>query len=246
MVVLLWFSTGPIASCAVEGSATAETLFDAGNKAYEQGKYSDAIAAYEKIERSVGASSALFFNLGNARLKAGQTGRAITAYRMAKRLAPRDADVRANLQFARNQVQGPTVYRNLWERWLDWLSLNEWTTVTACCIWIFFLLITLRQCMPALRQSFRALVPIFGVASILLLGCVVALYHERGTRMTIVVSDVAIAHQGPLDESPPAFTAHDGAELRLLDIKDDWFQVTTDSRRIGWLRKNDAMLVPQM
>ena len=48
-------------------------------------------------------------NLGNAYFKSGQLGKAIAAYREAEQMSPRDPDVRANLRFARNQVQGPTL-----------------------------------------------------------------------------------------------------------------------------------------
>ena len=40
-------------------------------------------------------------------------------------------DVRANLQFARNQVQGPTRRPGRVEGWLGTLSLNEWMALAA-------------------------------------------------------------------------------------------------------------------
>src|SRR5689334_17765004 len=111
---LLWLMT-----CAWNGRAqTPLAAFDAANKLYEQGKYAEGAGAYEKILQTGTASPALYFNLGNAFFKSGQIGRAIIAYRQAQRLTPRDPDVRANLQFARNQVQGPTLAASRWERWL--------------------------------------------------------------------------------------------------------------------------------
>ena len=44
-------------------------------------------------------SPALLFNYGNAEFKAGHLGKAIAAYRRAELLAPRDAEIRANLAF---------------------------------------------------------------------------------------------------------------------------------------------------
>ena len=68
-------------------------------------------------------------NLGNAWLKAGQIGRAVRAYRQAEALAPRDPDIRANLQIARNQAgdNNPALPGNRWTRWIGRLTLNEWT-----------------------------------------------------------------------------------------------------------------------
>ena len=74
------------------------TAFDSANKLYEQGKFSDAAAAYEKLLHSGQASTALYFNLGNAYFKAGQIGRAIAAYDQAEQFTPRDPDLGATMR----------------------------------------------------------------------------------------------------------------------------------------------------
>src|SRR5438046_2829373 len=89
-------------------AADTATAFDAANKLYEQGKFAEAASGYESLVQSNSASPALHFNLGNALFKSGQIGRALLAYRQAEQMTPRDPDVRANLQFARKQAQGPT------------------------------------------------------------------------------------------------------------------------------------------
>src|SRR5579864_8879588 len=104
----------------------SSSAFDAANKLYAEGKFNEAAGAYEKLLQSGRESEAIYFNLGNALFKANKLGRAIAAYQQAERIAPRDPDVRANLQFARNQVQGPTLLPDKAARWLGKLSLNEW------------------------------------------------------------------------------------------------------------------------
>jgi len=59
----------------------------------------------------------------------------------------------------------------------------------------------------------------------------------------VSVREVPI-RSGPFDESPSSFTANDGAELRLLDRKDDWLQVTDGARRIGWLKRDAVISTP--
>ena len=78
-------------------------------------------------------SPAIYFNLGNAYFKAGQLGRAIAALREAEKLAPRDPDVRANLQFIRGRVQGPAAAASSWQQWFATLTINEWAVLTAAC-----------------------------------------------------------------------------------------------------------------
>ena len=115
--------------------------FTQANKLYEEGKYTQAAAAYEKITRAGAVSPALYFNLGNACLKAGQIGRAVCAYRQAETLAPRDPDIRANLQIARNQAgdNNPALPGNRWTRWIGRLTLNEWTLAASAAAALFFL-----------------------------------------------------------------------------------------------------------
>ena len=36
---------------------------------------------------------------------------------------------------------------------------------------------------------------------------------------------------------------HDGAELRVLDRKDDWLQVSDGARRIGWVKRSEVATV---
>jgi len=60
-------------------------------------------------------------------------------------------------------------------------------------------------------------------------------------KIAIIAVNEASVRNGLFDESPTAFTAHDGAELRVLDHKDNWLQVTDGTTRVGWL-KNDSLV----
>jgi tetratricopeptide (TPR) repeat protein len=229
-----------LARAEISGSA-----FESANKLYEEGKYSEAATAYATLLQTGQTSAALYFNLGNAFFKSGQIGRSIAAYRLAGQMTPRDPDVRANLQFARNQTQGPTLSPGRWQRWLGRLTLNEWTGLAAGAAWLWFLLLALRQWRPGLRPALPGYVITAAIAAGLLCGCAAAaLYETRLTRVAIVIAGDAEVRHGPLAESQTAFTAHDGAELQVLDQKDEWLQVSAGPRRMGWLRRDQA-LTPQ-
>ncbi|MCX6892151.1 MAG: tetratricopeptide repeat protein [Verrucomicrobiota bacterium] len=229
-----------LARAEISGSA-----FESANKLYEEGKYSEAATAYARLLQTGETSPALYFNLGNAFFKSGQIGRAIAAFRLAAQIAPRDPDVRANLQFARNQVQGPSLSTGRWQRWLGRLTLNEWTLLAAGAAWLWLLLLAARQWRPGLRSALRGYAITAAIAAGLLCCCAAAaLYETRLTRMAIVIAADAEVRHGPLAESQTAFTAHDGAELQVLDQKDEWLQVSAGPRRMGWLRRDQA-LTPQ-
>jgi tetratricopeptide (TPR) repeat protein len=222
---------------------TAE--FNAANKLYAEGKFTAAAGAYEKILQSGAVSSALWFNYGNAEFKLGQLGRAIAAYRRAELLAPRDDEVRANLDFVRKQVTGPTLREARWEDWLGALSLNEWTTLAAGAFWLTFILLATRQIRPAWRLRLRGLTS--GVVVLTILSCAglsaaTAIHFTKPT--AVVIESQATARSGPFAEAQDAFQAHDGAELAVLDQRNDWLQVADDSGRIGWLPAKQVEILP--
>ncbi len=220
-----------------------QSAFEEANKLYYEGKFSDATVAYEKLLASRFVSPALYFNLGNAWFKSGQIGRAIVAYKMARKLTPHDPDVRANLQFARNQIQGPSYSPNRWERELNKLSLDEWTLLAAGAVWLWLLLVTALQWRPSWKLSLRGYVIGLALVSVAFCCCLAAsIYQTRVVQTAVLIAPEAVVRSGPLDESQNAFVLHDGAELRVLDRKDQWLLVTTGPRRVGWLRLEQVQL----
>jgi tetratricopeptide (TPR) repeat protein len=218
--------------------------FEDANKLYEEGKFADAAAVYEKVIQSGQVSPALYFNFGNALFKSNRIGRAIAAYQQAARLAPRDPDVRANLQFARNQVQSPTLAPPRWQRWFATLSLNEWTLLTAGAFWVMLVLLGALQLRPALKAALRYWVGGAVLATVVLTSCLgsVLYLNRAGCRAIVIKSEGQVRH-GPLDESQVAFAVHDGAELQVLDQKDNWIEVSAGPFRTGWIRR-DEVLIP--
>jgi len=244
LVLTLALAFGLRAGAALlAGSADAE--FEKGNELYEKGQYTAAAAEYEKLLQSGKVSAAVQFNLGNALFKSGQVGRAILNYRLAALLAPRDPDIRANLQFARNTVQTGSVTPGAWwQRAIQRLTLNEWTMLTTAALWVWFVLLALGQWRRSLSRSLRRPVVTAGVAFTVSAICLVLAWNSRfGVRWALVVTPEAVIRNGPLDESPTYYVVRDGAELQVLDSKSDWLQVTDAARRTGWLRRQQVVTI---
>jgi tetratricopeptide (TPR) repeat protein len=223
-------------------AGTPASAFDAANKLYEQGNFRQAADAYKLLVQKGQVSAPLYFNWGNALFKAGQLGQAIYAYQHAEALAPRDPDIRANLQFARNKVQAPTLLPERAVRWLGKLSLTEWTWLAAAALWIWLLFLAAMQWRPALKPSLQNYVVWGGLFILLVCACFAgSFYFHRFDSRAIVIVPETYARLAPLDESQSAFTLHDGAELQVLDQKDQWLQVRIDPRRSGWIRKDDVV-----
>jgi tetratricopeptide (TPR) repeat protein len=79
----------------------------AANALVAAGHYAEAAQMYEQLITQGAQDAALYYNLGNVALSMGDAGRAAAAYERAAALAPRDADIRANLAVARQQTRGP-------------------------------------------------------------------------------------------------------------------------------------------
>ncbi len=241
--LLLFVSTLVCAGELLAADVSAD--FSAANKLYAEGKFPDAANAYGKILQNGAQSPALLFNYANAEFKSGHLGRAIAAYRRAAQMSPRDDEIRANLAFVRGQVQGPTVREGRWQAWLDVLTLNEGAWLTAALFWLTLALLVARQLRPAFATKLRGATRLAAVLTICS-GLVLALQtmNRFDSSVAVVTGADVTARSGPFDEAQSAFTARDGAELRVLDRHDDWVQVADGAGKIGWLNRKQVEVLP--
>lgn len=238
-----------IVAAASGHAAAAEDLtaaFDRANRFYEQGKYDEAISGYRALVQGGHASAALYFNLGNAYQKSGHPGAAIANYRLAQRLAPRDPDIAANLRFARESAGGANRPGRRWERLANVLSINELALMSAGLVWLWLLLLAAgqfrRQWSVSLRpwRTAAGIIAVAAVAWTLLVG-----QTRLGASMAVVTAREAVVRYGPFEEAQTSYTVRDGAELTVLERKDNWLQVQDGARRTGWLRANDVEVLPR-
>jgi tetratricopeptide (TPR) repeat protein len=240
-----WFTILFIFTCAGKTlAADYASDFSLANELYAKGKYSAAATAYETILQSGLASPNLLFNYGNAEFKTGNLGKAVAAFRQAELLSPHDSEIRANLDFVRNQVQGSSLREGHLQGWLGQLTLNEWTLLAMLALWGTFLLLAARQWRPALAPRLRGVTTLFVFLTVFFVAVVGAQTVEHFTQRSAVIFGDAVTRNGPFDDAQNAFAVHDGAELSVLDQHGDWVQVTDGSGKIGWLSTKQLGLIP--
>ncbi|MGH7942891.1 MAG: tetratricopeptide repeat protein [Limisphaerales bacterium] len=231
----------------------AGTLFGAGvplgfshaNQLYAEGKFPQAARAYESILKSGAVSPNVLFDEGDAEFKCGNLGLAIAAFRRAALLSPLDGEIRANLDFARNQVQGPGWRENWWQSRLAVLSLNAWTVLAMIAFWLTFILFAAAQYRPAWKDALRAPARAMAAIALVLAACVAAAVTTHfSDPIAVVVLPRAVTHSGPFDDAQNIFAVHDGAELAVLDQRKGWVQVSDGSGRTGWIKRSQIEVLP--
>lgn len=235
--ILLWFglawSLMPGTPRAAEGIAE----FAAANRLYEQGKFQEAAAAYERLVQSGPPRASVHFNLGNAWLKTQRLGLAIAEFRRAAQLDPRDPDVRVNLALARGKLSKPPAPAPVWRTFLGQLRLVEWMTIAGVATWSLVGALGLSRLNHALARRLRGWIPLGGVLAMLavfLAGA--ALYGEWAHPVGVVVTKETKARYGPLEESKEIFNLTDGMEVRVLEIQGNWANVELPGlNRPGWV-----------
>jgi tetratricopeptide (TPR) repeat protein len=231
-------------------AATPIAQFDQANRLYEQGKFADAAAGYQQLIAAGHTSSTVYYNLGNAWFKAGQLGRSVAAYRHAQQLSPRDPNVLFNLDFARRQVAGSTAPApGLWQRLPGRLTLNEWAVFAAVAFWFCFALLVLREWKPAWRRPLRSYtIAAASLATLVIAMLAIAVYQSGAVREAVVVAQDAVVRYGPLEDSRVHFQLRGGAEVEIVGRKQNgsaeaWLQVRDGSNRIGWLKRDQVVIL---
>lgn len=87
------FAPGP-GRCA---ELTPNQISEEAYKAFSRSEWAAAVGGYEKLAATGAADPGLYYNLGTAYARSGDPGRAAWALLLARRMAPRDGDIRANL-----------------------------------------------------------------------------------------------------------------------------------------------------
>ena len=87
----------------------------------------------------------------------------------------------------------------------------------------------------------RSVTATAGGAALVIAACLIFSLATNGNgKLVVVTAKEATVRKGPFEESESAFPAHDGAELQVLDRKDDWLQVSDGLRRNGWVRRGEV------
>ncbi len=256
-----------VASLArAETTDTPAQMFERANAAYEAGNYSAAVEDYEHVAAAGVIAPDLFYNLGNAYFKQGDLGRAVLWFERARRLAPRDEDVRENLDLTRSLLRDQELLQAT-PRWrhvvLSWHHDTTTAESVAVASVLFTVVCALGMCfvfrdsdtMSRIYRRVSVVSPgrLLGFDKAQDLGLAIAFaalvagafgysavnkVRAEGARTTgVVLAEEVSVFSGPSPNASVQFKVHEGTLVAVRDERAGWIRVELPGDLSGWIQE---------
>jgi tetratricopeptide (TPR) repeat protein len=234
------------------GSATATPVdlnaataaYREGNAAYERGDFSAANEAYARAEANGGYDARLFYNHANSLFRSEKLGLSILYFEKARKLAPTDADILHNLEFARARVADkiPEPPANVLTRIVWGLHASYSPGGGVWVAWgLFaagFAAFTASLFLPMMARVF--LLAAGTTSFVVLLAFAPSLVYkvrQHGTPVrAVVLTPVTELHSGPGTNYELLFRAHEGTVFTIVSHEGEWIAVKLPDGRGGFVK----------
>lgn len=222
--------------------------FDCGGL-FDAGDYTRAATCFEALEADGQVNGHVLYNQGNSWFRAGETGEAILAWRRARLFLPRDGDIVANIEAAKewtkDDLQPPGQRQGLARTLLapfDALSASELLLAGSIAWALLLLVLSIR-----LRRPFAGWLALAATLAVLamagLLGSAARSYRVSQHPAAVVLVEQVTLRSGRDVMSTDLARLHEGAEASVVEESDDWVQVTLSTGLRGWLPAGSVGLV---
>ena len=241
-----------LAVAATAGAQTTtytDSLWNAANGAYVDGRWEDAVRDYEGISALGLESAALYCNTADAYFKQGNMPKAILNYERALKLDPSYADARYNLELSQNMIQDridpvPEFILKVWARDICYLMDSDAWAVTFIILLAMALAMALLFILAPTAAGRRAG---FFTGIVLLLFAFSSLSFSlwqkndyMRTDSAIVMRPVVSVKSSPSSESSQnLFILHEGTKVEIIDQVGSWSNIELADGRQGWIRTSD-------
>ena len=234
----------PVTAADIQTMRVADDL-------YTSAQLDDAILLYQQLADSGIRNVELYYNLGMAYNAVGDVGPAMRYFRLAEALAPRDADIQAQIAALRAETGARPPARDIpqrLDRALEWTVSIDETALLALAAWLLFalLLFSVRALRPgffrSLLRAVSILVGVFALVGILTLGARVYVRLLEPPGVIIAASVSPSAEPGVATEGRVAL--REGAEVAVLERRDaNVLILLPGSGNAGWVPADAVALV---
>lgn len=218
----------------------------AGNDAYREGFFSDALEHYLAVYEAGFTSATLCYNIGNAYFKLNRIPESILFYERALILSPSDEDIQHNLELAQTRIidKIASVPQLFFIRWWNQVrnafGADGWANLSLILLSSFFifLLIYLLSRKPLIKRL--AFWP--ALISLLLFAHALAFAWQKSQVMqnrpyAIVFQPTVTAKSSPDAGSVDLFVIHEGTKVNIGDQIGDWVEIKIASGKRGWMQE---------
>ena len=231
----------------------ADSVWNAANQAYVEGRWADAVDGYELISGMGLESAALYCNTGDAYFKDGNIPMAILFYERALKLDPSYSDARYNLELVNSTIHDridsvPEFILKVWARDICYIMDSDaWAVVFLVLFALTLALVLLFLLAPTAagrRTGFFT-----GVVTLLLAVSALnfSLWQKRDymdVDSAIVMRPVTSVKSSPSAEaSKDLFVLHEGTKVRILDTVGSWNNISLADGRQGWIPSDDLAVI---
>ena len=227
------------------GQTGLRYYFQKGNEAYRQENYEEALKWYQKILDMGLESAAVYYNMGNCYYKLNKIGQAILYLEKARKLAPRDADIRFNLDLARlktiDRVEPipQLFFITWWNRIRHFWNLRQWTTVFLIW-WVAFFILLIAYQFTAGRRIARFIRGGLWAVGVGLVLCAILWWsnvqESRSVHEAVVLLPSVTAYSAPDASSVEVFVIHEGLKVRVDEQRGEWVKIILPDGKQGWIQ----------
>ncbi len=217
-----------------------QAVFDKANDAYRDGRFNDAIDGYRQLLAAGYRPAEVYYNLGNAQFRAGNIGKSLANYERARRLRPRDPNIKANAAYARSRARDSIkkeplpgfVARTLF--WYRAVNRTEMNVLMASAYVLFWLILAARLIWRR-TGLVRAAVATACLCGRLAASAAGKYYEERPGTKGFIVADTTAVRAGHGKKYTQLFDLHDGAEVSVQESSAGWYLIEVDANKRGWV-----------
>lgn len=217
---------------------TTEQRFEQANRAYEAGKYQDAVTDYEYLAQTGVNSPNLYYNLGDSWYRLKESGKAILNYERALALDPSHPEALANLRFVRKQEGSVTVEPSWWLANIEAVGVNRLPWLACATFWLgAFLVVFAIFRLAGQRGVWVTFGALSLVASLLFAGGLWSYIEHNGVSDAgVVVAPKVKGRVAPTETANETGSIPVGTRVRMLSDRGSWIYVEMpDGKTRGWV-----------
>jgi tetratricopeptide (TPR) repeat protein len=228
----------------VPAKASPDSLFNKGNKLYQDGLYEEAIVSYGSVINEGFESDALYYNLANACFRSNKLGKARLYYEKSLKLNPSNEDAQENISYLEGLLadkfeEVPVIF---FKKWIKSMVISRSSNQWAYASMLSFVLCILAILAYLLIRT-RAIRKIGFYSSILFLFLSLSSMAASWKQHLLirnpdaaVVTDLSVnAKSAPRETGTGLFILHEGAKVWLEDKTGGWQEIRLSDGRKGWV-----------